>query len=219
MNNEKLKSNRILRTLVFRYRHWLEKRSFIRGIGNKFDNKGIRVASRIQVKGTDNLIINESGSVIYQSVIKIKGINNRVILHEGAYVSGAELYIEDNDCTIEIGAHTYIGHHSHLACTEGCTLKIGGGCMLSSYIQIRTGDSHSITDMDGNRINYGADVTIGNHCWIGEGAKILKGVTLEDDTVVGTGAIVTKSAGPNVLLSGVPARVIKENISWNEQRK
>ena len=219
MNREKLKNSRLLRTLVFRYRHWLENRSFIRGAGNKFDNKGIRVASRIQVKGADNLILNESGSVIYQSVIKIKGINNRVILHEGAYVSGAELYIEDNGCTIEIGPYTYIGHHSHLACTEGCTLKIGGGCMLSSYIQIRTGDSHSITDMDGNRINYGADVTIGNHCWVGEGAKILKGVTLEHDTVVGTGAIVTKSVGPNVLLSGVPARVVKEGISWDEQRK
>ena len=218
MNREKLKNSRILRTLAFRYRYWLENRSFVKGHGNKFDKKGIRVASHIQMKGIGNLIVSEPGSVIYQSVIKINGINNRVILHEGAYVSGAELYIEDNDCTIEIGPHTYIGHHSHLACTEGRTLKIGGRCMLSSYIQVRTGDSHSITDMEGHRINYGADVLIGDHCWIGEGAKILKGVTLNRDTVVGTGAIVTQSAGPNVLLSGVPARVIKENISWDEQR-
>lgn len=218
MDKETLKKSRILRTLVFQYRHWLENRSFIRGTSNKFCNKGINVASRIQMKGSNNLLVNELGSVIYQSVIKIKGFNNRVILHEGAYISGVELYIEDNNCKIEIGSHTYIGHHSHLACTEGCTLKISERCMLSSYIQMRTGDSHSITDMEGNRINYGADIYIGSHCWIGEGAKILKGVILEHDTIVGTGAIVTKSAGPNVLLSGIPARVIKENISWNEQR-
>lgn len=167
------------------------------------------------MKGVGNFLVNKSGSVVYQSIIKVNGINNRVILHEGTYISGVELYIEGNDCTIEIGPYTYIGHHSHLACTEGRTLKIGGRCMLSSYIQIRTGDSHSIIDMDGSRINYGADVYIE----IGEGAKILKGVTLEHDTVVGTGAIVTKSAGPNVLLTGVPARVIKENISWDEQIK
>lgn len=219
MNKETLRKSRILRTLVFQYRHWRENKSCIRGTGNKIDNKGVKVASRIQMKGVGNLLVNKSGSVVYQSIIKVNGINNRVILHEGTYISGVELYIEGNDCTIEIGPYTYIGHHSHLACTEGRTLKIGGRCMLSSYIQIRTGDSHSIIDMDGSRINYGADVYIEDHCWIGEGAKILKGVTLEHDTVVGTGAIVTKSAGPNVLLTGVPARVIKENISWDEQIK
>ena len=90
--------------------------------------------------------------------------------------------------------------------------------MISSYVQVRTGDSHSITDMQGNRINPAADVNIGNHCWLGEGCHIMKGVTLERDTIVSTGAIVTKSAGPNVLLGGVPAKVIKENVNWDENR-
>lgn len=157
--------------------------------------------------------------MLYDSVIKVNGKNNRIILHEGAYLRGAELYVEDNNCIIEIGANTYIGHHSHFACTEdGCTLKVGSNCMISSYVQVRTGDSHSITDMEGNRINPAADVYIGDHCWLGEGCHIMKGVILERDTIVSTGAIVTKSAGPNVLLAGVPAKVIKENVNWDENR-
>lgn len=134
-------------------------------------------------------------------------------------VSGAELWIEDNDCVIEIGANTFVGHHSHLACTEsGSRLTIGDDCMLSSYVQVRTGDSHSILDMEGNRINQAQSVHIGNHCWIGEGAKVLKGVTLNRDVVVSTGAVVTKPFDSNVLLGGIPAKIIKENITWDSKR-
>lgn len=169
--------------------------------------------------GGNNSVLLDKDSVLFKSRIKINGNHNRVILHSGAYLSGVELYIEDNNCTIEIGANTYIGHHSHLACTEdGSTLKIGSMCMLSSYVQIRTGDSHSILDKDGSRINPAASVTIDDHCWLGEGCKVMKGVTLGSDTVVSSGAIVTKSFGSNVLLGGIPAKVLKENINWDEKR-
>ena len=157
--------------------------------------------------------------MLYDSLIKVNGKNNKIILHEGAYLRGAELYVEDNNCTIEIGANTYIGHHSHFACTEdGSTLKVGSNCMISSYVQVRTGDSHSITDMQGNRINPAADINIGNHCWLGEGCKVMKGVSLGQDSVVSTGTIVTKSFGSNVLLGGVPAKIIKDSISWDSKR-
>lgn len=218
MNLNTLKKNRTLRSLALRFRYWREKGSFNCG-PNKVINKGVRVHSRIQIKGLGNEVLIGLGGVLFDSLIKVNGKNNRIILHDGAYLRGAELYVEDNNCTIEIGANTYIGHHSHFACTEdGSTLKVGSNCMISSYVQVRTGDSHSILDMEGNRINPAADVYIGDHCWLGEGCHIMKGVILERDSIVSTGAIVTKSAGPNVLLGGAPAKVIKENVNWDENR-
>ena len=147
------------------------------------------------------------------------GYDNEVVLKANSYVSSAELWVENNGCHLEIGVCTFVGHHSHLACTEdGSRLIVGGDGMISSYVQIRTGDSHSIVDMEGHRINQAQSVMIGNHCWIGEGAKVMKGVTLEGDDVVSTGAIVTKSFGKNVLLGGIPAKVLKENINWKSER-
>jgi len=51
-------------------------------------------------------------------------------------------------------------------------------------------------------------ITIGKRCWIGVNAVILPGVQLEDDVVVGAGAVVTNSFPRGSVIAGVPARVI-----------
>ena len=112
-----------------------------------------------------------------------------------------------------------MGHHSHFACTEnGSKLIVGDDGMLSSNVQIRTGDSHSFVDLEGRRINHAKSAVIGNNCWICKDAKVLKGVHLEGDVIVSTEAIVTKSFGINILLGGTPAKVLKENVSWDKER-
>lgn len=210
----------IIRKAVYVLRNWRNKRSYSSGKNNKIINQGgVKVGSRIQIAGNGNKLIMEKGSILLNSLVKISGNNNEVALKANSYVSGAELWIEDSNCLLSIGERTFVGHHSHLACTEdGSKLIVGDDGMISSYVQIRTGDSHSIVDFEGNRINPAESVEIGNHCWIGEGAKVMKGVKLEGGNVVSTGAIVTKSFGKNVLLGGIPAKVIKENVSWDKER-
>ena len=53
-------------------------------------------------------------------------------------------------------------------------------------------------------------VKIGNKVWIGAHATILPGVTIGDGAVVAAGAVVTKDVPSNVVVAGVPAKVIKE---------
>jgi acetyltransferase-like isoleucine patch superfamily enzyme len=53
-------------------------------------------------------------------------------------------------------------------------------------------------------------VKIGNNCWIGAGAIILKDVDLGDGCVVGAGAVVTNSFPAGSVVAGVPARLIRE---------
>jgi maltose O-acetyltransferase len=53
-------------------------------------------------------------------------------------------------------------------------------------------------------------VTIGDNCWIGGGAIINPGVSIGNNVVVASGAVVTKSFGDNVLIGGCPAKVIKK---------
>ena len=215
----KLKEFTLIRGGVYRYRRFKSRFNYISGSGNIIQNHAVFQGSKIQVSGDNNTIVFENGSVILNAKIKVNGNNCMIVLHKGAYLLGTEIYCEDDNLKLEIGHDTYISA-SHLAITEGRTLSIGNNCMLADHIQIRTGDSHSIVSKDnGKRINPANNVRIGNHCWIGEGAKIMKGVQLEDDTIVSTGAIVTKSFPGSTLVGGVPARVIKENVTWDESRK
>jgi acetyltransferase-like isoleucine patch superfamily enzyme len=54
-------------------------------------------------------------------------------------------------------------------------------------------------------------VRIGNRCWIGAKAVILKDVNLGDGCVVGAGSVVTRSVPAGAVVAGVPARFLNSN--------
>ena len=99
---------------------------------------------------------------------------------------------------------------------------INFGCLFDGRkFQIRTGDDVSIgpeaailtLGHDPGSPEFtdrGGDVTIGSRVWIGYRALILPGLTLGDGSVVGAGAVVTKSVEPFTIVAGNPARKIGE---------
>lgn len=210
----------LLREMGIRWRRWRSGHSYNSGANNKILNNGIRIGTKIQIFGSDNIVSIGKDAVVRDCLIKIQGNNCRINIGRNCFVADAELWIEDNTCVITIGDNTFIGHHTHLACTEdNHTIYVGRDSLISSYVQIRTGDSHPILDMDGNRINVAADVCVGEHCWLGQGSKILKGTRLDHDTVVATGAIVHGTFDANSIIAGVPARTIRTGITWKSQRR
>jgi acetyltransferase-like isoleucine patch superfamily enzyme len=56
---------------------------------------------------------------------------------------------------------------------------------------------------------YKRDVRVGHNCWIGYGACLLRGVSVGDNAVVGTSAVVTRDLPANSVSAGVPARVLR----------
>ena len=56
---------------------------------------------------------------------------------------------------------------------------------------------------------YKRDVRIGHNVWIGYGACFLRGVTVGDNVVVGTYAVVNRDVPANAVVGGVPARVLR----------
>lgn len=60
------------------------------------------------------------------------------------------------------------------------------------------------------KLAYGKAVTIGDDVWIGGNCTILPGFTIGNNVVIAAGAVVTKDVSDNVVVGGVPAKVIKQ---------
>lgn len=147
------------------------------------------------------------------------GNNNKIIIDDGCYLKNVAFWFEDDNNTIHIKKHTKICGKTDLACIEGSVIEIGEDCLFSSNIAFRTGDSHSVLDLNGVRINPSKKIVIGNHVWIGQNCFIGKGSEVPDNSIVGACAVVTKKFNKtNVAIAGNPAKIIKENIDWCSKR-
>lgn len=190
----------------------------IRKKGNKITG-GLMTRCRIRIRGSNNQIILGSGTWLNKCRLTIKGSNCRIVIGDDSVIRQGDLYIEDDGGQIIVGQRTAIYGNTHLACIEGKTISIGDDGLISSNVTMRVGDSHSILDLEGNRINPSQDVQIADRVWIGNQVTILKGAKVPEDAVIATGAIVTKQfSQTGIVLGGNPAKVIKENIRWDKKR-
>ena len=174
---------------------------------------------RIKIIGSNNRIAIGDKCLLEGCRFSINGSNNTICLDKLIYAKDVEFCIEDNANTIHIGTKTSLCGFAHLACIEGTNISVGENCLFSSDITFRTGDSHSILDKEGKRINPSSDIVVGNHVWIGSRVILTKGSEIGPDSVIATGAVVTKRfSQPNVILVGVPAGIIKADINWEHKR-
>jgi len=127
--------------------------------------------------------------------------------------------MEDDGNEIIIGEHASIWGKSQYAAIEGTRIIIGKECLFSGDVHFRTGDSHSITDLEGKRINPSRDIVIDDHVWIGTKVTCLKGVHISRDSVVAAATTLNKDYDQtNVIIGGVPGKVIKTGVNWDIKR-
>ena len=114
----------------------------------------------------------------------------------------------------DYGNHISVGNNVFI--NYNCTLldvgkiTIGDNCMLAPNVAIYTAGHPLHPDSRNSGYEYGMDVTIGNHVWIGGSVVITPGVHIGDCCVIGAGSVVTKDIPAWSLAVGNPCRVIRE---------
>lgn len=174
----------------------------------------------VKMVGNNNILevlpdvhLNNCNVIIY-------GSNNCIRLEEKVILNQVKLYIEDDQNSITIGRGTTIECNSEIATIEGTSVSIGEDCMISSDVRVCTGDSHSLINQEGKRVNYSRNVIIGDHVWIGMRAVINKGAEIADNCIVGACSLLAGKlyTEKDTLIAGVPAKVIKRGIGWRRER-
>jgi acetyltransferase-like isoleucine patch superfamily enzyme len=123
---------------------------------------------------------------------------------------GARLEVQYN-ARLAIGDRSYVNDGAFVMCRREVT--IGEGCAIAWNVVITDSDVHELSVDDVARPR-DEPVVIGDACWIGTGATILKGSHLATGAVVAAGALVRGAVGERELVAGVPARTVARGVSW-----
>lgn len=212
------------RKLRHKIRNGMQRYQII-GSGNKIyigqtELKSIVPGLNIIISGNNNIIRLPTVPKFENSFIRIDANNVKISISD----SNHKMRWLHINAICGDGQHCFIGRNFHCHGVnvqlneENAALEIGDDCLFSNSISIWPTDGHSILDMKtGDILNMlSGPVTIGNHCWVGEGVRILKNARIPSNTIVGGGCVVGKRFETEyTAIAGNPARVIRENVTWD----
>lgn len=123
----------------------------------------------------------------------------------------------DESTRIFIPFHTNFGRHitigKNVFINHACTFLDLGGITIEDDVQIGPKvnlitENHPLNPSDRKSLDLGA-VVIKKNVWLGAACIILPNVTVGENSVVAAGAVVTKDVPDNVVVAGVPAKIVK----------
>ncbi|WP_406842946.1 acyltransferase [Flavobacterium soyae] len=135
------------------------------------------------------------------------------------------------DCFVFVGEHAVceLGNMASLASSGKiiCTEKIvlGEYARFGSESQIIDTNFHDLIDTQtGEKLKKSAPITIGNYNFMSNRVSVLKGTQTPNFCTVASNSLCTKdytSLGENILIGGVPAKLIRSNISrdWSGEKQ
>jgi maltose O-acetyltransferase len=125
------------------------------------------------------------------------------------YAGYCHVEVSRPQARIEVGERTEFNNNLMLK-SEGAGIRVGRDGLFGANVEIFDSDFH---DLDPARRHAGtqrtAPVEIGDNVFVGMGVRILKGVTIGSDSVIGAGAVVASSIPAGVVAAGNPARVLR----------
>jgi acetyltransferase-like isoleucine patch superfamily enzyme len=142
-------------------------------------------------------------------VLDAKGTSNHGIeVGHGAFLGrGTILSCKDGDITL--GDHANLGFHCEIF--SGSSVAVGAHALFAAQVYL-VGGGHAFEASDAAVVDQprtSRGILLGDNVWLGTGAKVLDGVRIGKDVVVGAGAVVNADLPDGAIAAGVPARVLR----------
>ena len=152
--------------------------------------------------------------------LRVGARREQIILEDNVNLYG-KLILHGQVGTIRLGKYVHIGDSTQIQCVNA--IEIGDYTQVGEYVVITDNNTHptdpyfrkemSQIPSGHNMRSYihseNSPVKIGANVWIGSYARVCKGVTIGDNSIVAANAIVTKDVPENCIVAGNPARIVK----------
>lgn len=151
--------------------------------------KSVKIGKNVQIYGGKNIILCDNVEIKDGCVFYCNNAEE-VILHEN----------------VSLEVYNIINTQAQL--------KIGKNTMTAPFVSMNTGNH--IFNKEKTDIRFSSskhvDMCIGEDCWLGIGARLLSGTNLGNHCVVGANSVVNKTFEDNLVIAGIPAKVIKKRL-------
>lgn len=150
------------------------------------------------------IVLRGKGKISVGSNVNIGVINSPLFYNSYAYIEA-----RNKNSSLKFGNNIHINNGFSIVSEKNITIYdnvlIGFNChIIDSNFHNLNIDKRLETDPNPK------EVIIKENVFIGNNVTILKGVSLGENLVVANGAVVTKSFPANVVVGGVPAKIVSE---------
>ena len=182
-----------------------------------------------QIDTSDDFLESQNGTIFFEHD------NSHLVI--GKNSNSDDMYLHcGSDATVHIGDHvrlakarmhivaptklivaeftSFVGDAS-ISAHEAAEIVFGHNCLIADEVTISVSDMHSVVDLKtGTRMNPARPIVIGHRVWIGARSTVLKGTTIGDGSFIGAHSLVRGTFPANVMAAGVPAKILRSDVTW-----
>ena len=125
--------------------------------------------------------------------------------HRGGAI---EFQVRYENSVIKIGNRVATNNNVFICAAN--RIEIGDNTRIGQYVTMMDFEAHGIQPNDRSKVGEIGEIVIGTNVWLGNNVTILKNSSIGNNTIVATGAVVSGVFPSNVIIGGVPAKIIKK---------
>lgn len=171
--------------------------------------KGVVFGQNVVLRHPHKIRLGDGVTVDDLVVLDAKGASNRGIDVGRSVFLGRGTILSCKDGDITIGDHGNFGFHCEVF--SGSSVVVGKHGLFAAQAYL-VGGGHEFEQGDRAVIDQprtSRGIVLGDNVWLGTGAKVLDGVRIGSDVVVGANAVVNADLPDGAVAAGVPARVLR----------
>jgi len=124
------------------------------------------------------------------------------------YNGAVEIQPRYRNAVIKIG--DYVSTNNNVCIIAANRIEIGDDSLIGQNVTIMDFEAHAIDPSKRRQLGEIGEVIIKNNVWIGNNVIILRGTYIGSNSIIAAGAVVKGNFPDNVIIGGVPAKVIKQ---------
>lgn len=182
--------------------------------------RGLLFLQRKVFLGKSSKILNKSNFIFGKSVTIERNTvldgyaKNKIILGNGVKIGAYSCltttsHLSKYGIGLTMGNNSAIGDYTHFGASGG--IEIGNDVIMGSYISFHS-ENHNFNDTTKLIREQGVTskgIKLGNNIWVGAKVTFLDGSIIGNNCVVAAGAVVNGVFPDNVVIGGIPAKILK----------